>query len=218
MLKDPHQLSEEISRYQSAGVDKETFLRLQNDLRTFEEHTEDTARNHSLHGDNLDDDTLQIAAKFYVINRCSFSGTALSGGFSPRAAAERFTASSVQRVEQFSNDLISVRDDGFTTAFDRYQNLGVDFLFLDPPYHMGRTKDKLYGDRGSFHQGFDHTLLRDMVVDSGISFLLTYNDAPVIRELYSDYHIVNVNWSYGMNASKKSDEIVISDHCIDLPT
>ena len=38
---------------------------------------------------------------------------------------------------------------------------------------------------------------------------MTYNDCEYIRERYEDFTILEVDWAYGMNASKKSSEIVI---------
>ena len=38
---------------------------------------------------------------------------------------------------------------------------------------------------------------------------MTYNNCDYIRNLYKDYIIIDANWSYGMNASKKSSEIII---------
>ena len=38
---------------------------------------------------------------------------------------------------------------------------------------------------------------------------MTYNNCVYIRELYKDFLILDVNWSYGMNKTKESSEIVI---------
>lgn len=67
-------------------IDKETFLSLQERLRTNEGTPED------------------IATWFYAVNRCSFSGAILSGGYSKAAASGRFTPSSVERVRGYHNE------------------------------------------------------------------------------------------------------------------
>ena len=41
------------------------------------------------------------AAKYYAINRASFSGATFSGGWSEKASYARFTDSSVQRLRDF---------------------------------------------------------------------------------------------------------------------
>lgn len=38
---------------------------------------------------------------------------------------------------------------------------------------------------------------------------MTYNNCDFIKDLYKDYKILETGWSYGMNKSKKSSEIVI---------
>jgi site-specific DNA-adenine methylase len=45
--------------------------------------------------------SLKNAAKFYALNRSSFSGATLSGGWSKRASYGRFTDSSIDRVKLF---------------------------------------------------------------------------------------------------------------------
>ena len=48
--------------------------------------------------ERLDESTLQVAATYFVINRCSFSGSTLSGGYSKESASKRFTQSSIDRI------------------------------------------------------------------------------------------------------------------------
>ena len=47
-------------------------------------------------------DPLQQATFFFILNRTSFSGSTLSGGFSKEATKKRFTKSSIQRVKNLS--------------------------------------------------------------------------------------------------------------------
>jgi len=51
------------------------------------------------------DDFIQ-GYKYFVINRCSFSGATLSGGFSTESSKKRFTESSIKRTEDLNlNDI-----------------------------------------------------------------------------------------------------------------
>ena len=45
-------------------------------------------------------DLLTQAQLYFTINRCSFSGATLSGGFSEEASQKRMTKSSIERVEK----------------------------------------------------------------------------------------------------------------------
>lgn len=41
------------------------------------------------------------------------------------------------------------------------------------------------------------------------NWILTYDDCEYIRNLYSGFTILSVDWKYGMNKTKKSSEIII---------
>jgi DNA adenine methylase len=159
---------------------------------------------------DLDADTLQQAIQYFVINRCSFSGSTLSGGFSEEASCKRFTPSSIQKIEALDFTNIEIYNEDFYdflthTHLRQYPNA---LLFLDPPYYLER-KSKLYGNNGDLHEGFDHLRLFNLVKDEKRNWVLTYNNCAFIRDLYKDFTIIDVNWKYGMNTSKQSSEIII---------
>lgn len=188
--------------------DKEDFLSFQETLREFEQTIGDQEG-------LVNTDDVGIAAKFYAVNRSSFSGSTLSGGFSKQAAVDRFTQSSIERVRDFYNPYLTVDEADFSEVLTRASDAdsdGFDFIFLDPPYLLGGSKDKLYGDNGSTHQGFDHHLLHSLLAVADTPFMLTYNDSDEVRALYEGYSIYEAAWSYGMNKSKQSSEIVITNY------
>lgn len=80
-------------------------------------------------------------------------------------------------------------------------------MFLDPPYYL-ENKSKLYGNNGDLHQDFNHELLFDLL-NTKKNWIITYNNCEYIRNLYKDFIIIDVNWSYSMNTSKSSSEIII---------
>jgi len=154
----------------------------------------------------LDHDPLQQAAQYFMINRCSFSGATLSGGFSEEASKNRYTASSVDRIAALDFRNIDLYHEDFQ-PFIRSHVSNTSLLFLDPPYYLEK-KSKLYGNHGDMHEDFDHRRLFE-VLRTQKNWLLTYNNCDFIRTLYQDYQILEVHWSYGMNTSKASSEIVI---------
>jgi DNA adenine methylase len=151
--------------------------------------------------ENIEVDSVDVAATYFVINRCSFSGSTLSGGFSAESAVKRFTQSSIDRIRNFTALNVQVNCQSFDiTLLDP-----VDaFIFADPPYY---TAKKLYGVDGE-GQNIDHTLLRDLIIKQK-DWMITYDDCPEIRILYDDYTFIKVAWAYGMNKSKKSNEVLI---------
>ena len=82
------------------------------------------------------------AAAYFAINRSSFSGATLSGGFSQQAADGRFNENSIKRLEDFEAPNLKVGYKSFEESIELHKN---EFLYLDPPYFLGGKKDKLYG-------------------------------------------------------------------------
>jgi DNA adenine methylase len=80
-------------------------------------------------------------------------------------------------------------------------------IFLDPPYYLEK-QSKLYGNNGDMHENFNHNLLYDTLKEKKY-WIMTYNNCEFIRKLYKDFIIIEVDWAYGMNKSKKSSEIII---------
>lgn len=153
--------------------------------------------------------SLEAAAAFYALNRSSFSGETLSGGYSNQAAHVRFTDSSIDRVRDFDVSNFTVQNKSFEESIKENDDA---FLYCDPPYLLEKGNN-LYGKSGNMHKGFDHEKLRDILTKRG-DWVLSYNDSEAVRELYSNHEIVPVSWSYGMkNVNKKkmgkSSEILI---------
>ena len=58
------------------------------------------------------------------------------------------------------------------------------------------------------HEHFNHELLYNIIKNKK-NWILTYNNHEYIKNLYKDFIILDTNWSYGMNKSKLSSEIII---------
>ena len=109
------------------------------------------------------------------------------------------------RIKKLDLARTEFHNEDFTTFLTRnYENR---LLFLDPPYYLQKAS-KLYGKNGDMHESFDHEGLFK-VLDNTSNWVLCYNDCPYIRKLYTEYTIIAVDWSYGMNKTKKSSEILI---------
>ena len=150
---------------------------------------------------------LEQSVMYFIINRCSFSGATLSGGFSQDASKNRFTRSSIQKIARLELQEFEIANQDFTNFLAQLEQSPRDLLFLDPPYYLdGRSN--LYGKSGDMHEGFPHEVLF-RVVETRSNWIMTYNDCDYIRDLYKDFMIIPAEWSYGMNKTKKSSEIVI---------
>lgn len=164
---------------------------------------------YSLQKSHLDlANTWSTAAVFFVLNRSSFSGVTFSGGMSP--GHKRFTRSAIQRLRDFIVDNLTVEEADYETSINANKDA---FLYLDPPYLNGQ---KLYGVKGSAHEGFDHFTLYKLLKKRD-SWILSYNDCQTIREWYKDYKIISADWRYGMGNNKKSNEILVLSKDIENP-
>ena len=178
-------------------MDKETFYELQRDLRA--ELSKATPS------------TYRLAWLFFVINRSSFSGATLSGGM---ANGDRFNQSAVDRLLPVDLSNVEIRHgDYWDQLFDRKRRrFRFDAIYADPPYCL--EVSKLYGDQGSTHEDFDHErFARHMnwCSQQGARIVISYNDCPTVRQLFAGWTFKQVSWAYGMNASKQSNEVLITN-------
>lgn len=178
-----------VKQYKSAGVDKEVFNDLKKKL---------TETGH---------EEAEIAAMFYTVNRCSFSGSTLSGGFSKSASETRFTDRQIEYLERFTPERFSYGLGRWEQILDRSSM--YDLVFLDPPYMI--DSPKLYGVAGSHHQRFDHYGLADKLQTISTPWILTYNDSEQVRDIYRGFNVSEESWSYGMSKNKTGLELVISN-------
>ena len=152
-------------------------------------------------------DEVEKAAAFFIFNRTTFSGTTLSGGYSEQANIGRFTQSSIQRLKEFGKVIQSAEITNLDYA-DLVKKDGENiFIFLDPPY-FSATKSALYGKNGDMHKTFDHRRFAETMKNCNHRWLITYDDSPYIRKLFSFAYIISWDLTYGMrNINKNSDQI-----------
>lgn len=145
-------------------------------------------RAHLYEGNQMD-----RAVRFFIVNRCCFSGC-ITGGFT----ASRSPPSCINALRKADLTNMTIVHNDYETQLAAYPHV---FAFLDPPYDV----PNLYGS-----PEFDHERLARVLRTRNSKWILCYNDTPRIRALYEKWcEFVEVRWSYGMNASKQSNEIII---------
>jgi DNA adenine methylase len=179
LLETPRKLADKVALYHP--LSRDGFYGLQ------EQHTKTRT-------------ALDTAAAFFVLNRASYSGTTLSGGMSP--GHPRFNPSSIERLRSFRTTNFKVKRSDFREVIPKQDDV---FLYLDPPYMNAQA---LYGVRGGAHKDFDHRGLAELLYKRD-RWIMSYNNSPEIRDVYKNYRIVDVSWTYGMNKSKRSNEVLI---------
>ena len=150
-------------------------------------------------------DEVEIAAAYYCVNRCSFSGATFCGGFSKEASTGRLNDAAIKRLRSVDLSDIVFSNKDCIAFLEDYPETKETLVYADPPYYISTY---IYGKDGDMHESFDHAAFAKAIKKRG-DWILCYNDCDYIRDLYSDCIIEKVAWSYGMNAKKKSSEILI---------
>ena len=146
---------------------------------------------------------LDRAARFFILNRITFSGLIESGGFSEEAFEKRFTESSIERITKASCLLQNVKITNMDYKYLLNRGGKNTFLFLDPPY-MSNSEAKLYGIKGKLHTNFRHKRFAKNIENCKHKYLITYDDCSGVKQLYTfpDYIKLNISgWTlqYGTN-------------------
>ena len=86
---------------------------------------------------------------------------------------------------------------------------------------MSKAKSKLYGEKDSLHESFDHERFAEIMKNCKHKWLITYDDSPEVRKLFSFAFICEWELQYGMNNYKqnkaaKGKELFISNYKIPL--
>jgi DNA adenine methylase len=148
---------------------------------------------------------IDAAAAYFIINRCSFSGATFCGGYSQQAADGRLTESSLKTIEQLNLSNTTIQNQDCVAFLDANPQTENTVVYADPPYYITTY---IYGKDGDMHEGFNHQRFAEAIKKRS-DWMISYNDCEYIRNLYAGCRILQAAWSYGMNKSKKSSEIII---------
>lgn len=165
-------------------------------------------------------------AAFYL-NRCNRSGIIMNGG--PIGGIEqdgkwtleaRFNrdalAARVEEIAEYGDRITILCEDataliGHLDEFARDERL---FVYADPPYYVkGR---ELYLNH---YTDDDHMRLAETLrVQSSLTWVLTYDDAPRIRQLYKGMQIARYDLRYSAHlSSAKGGEVLITPPHVIVP-
>jgi DNA adenine methylase len=137
------------------------------------------------------------AVRFYVVNKCSFSGLTESSSFSEQASISNFSVSGIERLPEYSKLIKNWKITSYS-----YEQLLVDdksvFVYLDPPYDI---KDNLYGNRGSMHKGFDHDMFANCCDNFKCSQLISYNNSNLVKERFKQWTVKEFAHTYTMRST-----------------
>lgn len=143
---------------------------------------------------------LKLAVYYYFNHNLSY-GPGFLGWMSSVYANEKVYRKMIEKVRDFNVKNIKVECDSFEKVLLKFK---YDFLYCDPPYYLEEDSTVfkgLYPQRNFpiHHTNFNHELLRELLLKHHRGgFILSYNDAPTIREWYKGCKIVELPAQYTM--------------------
>jgi DNA adenine methylase len=146
--------------------------------------------------DESNNDSLQRAVSFYIINKCSFSGLTESSSFSKQASKSNFSLRGIQKLPGYTKII-----ENWKITNKSYEQLLTNdkeiFTYLDPPYDI---KDNLYGKKGNMHNTFNHD---DFAADcdrfAGHQ-LISYNSSQLVKDRFDGWHTGEFDLTYTMRS------------------
>ena len=159
---------------------------------------------------------LEVAYKYFYLNRTSFSGKLVSAAWGYREKRSLPPERWHERILPCGEKLENVR----FTSWDFEKVISAPsknetLMFVDPPYFLPSKKKH-------YRHGFtldDHIRLADALKETDHHFFLTYEDTPEVRKLYKWANIYPVNFFYRVGDSgtqggvrKQGFELVITNY------
>ena len=154
----------------------------------------------------LEDHDLRRAVLYLKLIRLSYSSGCKS------FACQPFNLYSLSKlIKQLSRRMANtiIENQDFEVLIKHYDRHDA-FIYCDPPYF---TSEYVY------ECGFnwdDHVRLRDTLANAKGKWLVSYNDCPKIRELYSDFNFFNFKRIHSMvqryQAGKEFPELLIGNY------
>jgi DNA adenine methylase len=146
---------------------------------------------------------LDIAFKYFYLNRTSFSGKLTSPAWGYRDKRSLPPARWHERIIPCGIKLegCDIRNEDFEKIISLPKKGKAVLMFVDPPY-FSPAKKKHYRN-GFLYE--DHVRLMECLRKTKHNFFLTYDDKPEIRELYSWANIYEAKFFYRVENSETFD-------------
>lgn len=170
---------------------------------------------------------IKVAFAAFYLNRCNRSGIIANGGLI--GGLEQ--TGNWKLDARFNKDELVRRIEKIYCYRDRIQLYNMDAAdFLENVGHLGRTRNDIlvyldppYYLKGSglylnYYQPADHVKLASFIKQQeAFKWLMTYDDVPVIRTLYSDCMTFAFQINYSAHSRKKGNELLIHGNDLVMP-
>lgn len=159
---------------------------------------------------------LDVAFSTLYLNRCNVSGIIRGGPIGGRNQSgsygldarfnRRDLIKKIQKIRENANRIQFYNYDAIDFFKSILPNHSIEstFLNIDPPYV--KKGPALY--KNSFSQK-DHQVLAEFITQLSHKWVVTYDNCPLIRTLYNDYHKTIISLYYSAGREKRGDELMI---------
>jgi len=153
---------------------------------------------------------IQRAARYLYLQKVAFGARVRSQSFSFFVtSANRFTPDKIPKLIEESHARLvraQIEQDSYEVVLKRYDR-PTTFFYIDPPY---------YGIKLYRHilEKPEFLTLRDRLRELHGKFLLSLNDTPEVREIFSCFHIETISIAYSVQAKgeRMHREVLISNY------
>lgn len=156
---------------------------------------------------------LERAARFIYLQRTAFGGKVSGRNFG--VSTDRPARFNLSTLEPMLEDVharlagVTIECLDYAEFIRRYDGPGTLF-YLDPPY-WGSERD--YGEEGFSREDFGR--IATLMEKSAGRFILSINDVPEIRDMFSRFHLTEVELKYtigtdGAARSKPRRELIVT--------
>ncbi len=136
------------------------------------------------------------AVRFYIVNKCSFSGLTEISSFSEQASNSNFSIRGIEKLTEYSKLIEHWRITNYSYDYLMDGDKSA-FMYLDPPYDI---KDNLYGNKGSMHKGFDHDKFASDCDANNMDQLVSYNSDQLVKERFKNWNAAEFDLTYTMRS------------------
>lgn len=154
------------------------------------------------------DDSVESAAAWAVLNRCTFNGGGRHAGVSRDAVTQKLTPGFLDRLAALALPRVTVHRGDYRETLTRAPKDAA--VFLDPPYY---TATPVYQD----HAKFDFEALAETCRGLTQPWVMTIDDCPEVRALFAGLPMRA--WCKDYSATKKRKvgrELLIANFELEL--
>jgi len=93
------------------------------------------------------------------------------------------------------------------------QLTGRSLIYLDPPYYV-KGQQQLYVN---FYGPGDHESVRDLIRSTRSKWIVSYDDVPQIRDLYTDFRYIQYDLHYSAQERYRGAEVMFFSPDLEIP-